>query len=229
MLLALALAAAGHAAAEILRFGDGALPNCAYDCQALYAAQYECGDGDLACFCARVRERICADVCAGESRQVAGWVAGECATSLTPPTPTPTPTPRSTTKASKTTIPTAPPKPSSSSDVGEKADPAEEDREEEEEKDAAVKDPTVAHATAWYPPTPLLNRIANLTRMQVEKILALLPDGPTPDCDPIAAACVLCSLPQIRPATNHSEPSALVGGHGAASVFHAAAAGYGGV
>lgn len=226
--LVLALALAAHAAADILRFGDGALPSCAYDCQPLYAAQYECANGDAACFCARVGEEICADVCAGESRRVAAWVAGECA--ATSPSPTPTTssastTPISTTKASKTTTATAPQKPSSSNDAEEKkADPV----EEGEKKDAAVKDPTVAHATAWYP-TPSLNRFAKLTRMQVEKTLALLPDGITPDRNPVAAACVLCSLPQICPATNHSEPSALVGDHCAAGVSPDAAAGYGGV
>jgi len=41
------------ASADILQFGPGALPNCAYQCRPLWSAQYECTRESVAgeCFC----------------------------------------------------------------------------------------------------------------------------------------------------------------------------------
>ncbi|KAI5809142.1 hypothetical protein DFH27DRAFT_650368 [Peziza echinospora] len=91
-LLSLSLLASTPAlAADILRFGPGLLPNCAYSCVELYSAQYECPattTAPAACFCKSTflapllsgSGGICPGACppGAGAEEVAAWFDGAC-------------------------------------------------------------------------------------------------------------------------------------------------------
>lgn len=123
--------------ADILQFGPGALPGCAYQCKPLWSAQYDCPSEAVAseCFCkskylttllqgAGGGGSICEDACpesGGGGADVRAWFEGVCASylnqdqnqqsttssSVSAPTETTTATPTSPNPTDTTASPTA--------------------------------------------------------------------------------------------------------------------------
>lgn len=120
---------------QILNFGTDALPVCAYECRALYAAQFECG-ANVGCFCEGVRAEECGDVCGRDADKVRSWLDQKCVaeTASTKTTKTAKATSTKATKLTGTST-TSSAAPSETSD--------------EQEKEADAKNSTVERATSW--------------------------------------------------------------------------------